>query len=75
MKSITILCFTFLAVVCHASEDVEKITPILTEPVEIVLVCPEGSKHEGDELPHWASTEEAAKFFCNETVEETEIAE
>ena len=75
MKSITILFFTFIAAVCYASEDVEKITPILIEPVEIVLACPEGSKHEGEELPDWVSTEEAAEFFCNEKVEETEIAE
>ncbi len=75
MKSIAILIFIFLTSICFASESEEQITPILAEPIEIVLVCPKGSKYEGEELPKWVTTEEAAEFFCNDTVEETEIAE
>ena len=75
MKSIAILIITFITSICFASENEEQITPIIAEPIEIVLVCPEGSKHEGDELPAWVTTEEAAEFFCNDTEEETEIAE
>ena len=75
MKSIAILILSLLACICFASESEEQIKPILTEPVEIVLVCPEGSKHEGEELPEWVTTQEASDFYCNEAVEETEIAE
>ena len=64
-----------MAGICYATEKEEVITPVLTEPVEIVLVCPEGSKHEGDELPEWVTTDEAVLFYCNESVSETEIAE
>jgi hypothetical protein len=75
MKSITILYFTFISLICYASESEDGIAHIITEPVELVLVCPEGSKHEGEELPTWVTTEEATKFYCNELVEDSEIAE
>ena len=75
MKSIAILIITFLSSICFATESEEQISPILAEPIEIVLVCPEGSAHEGEELPQWVTTEEAAEFFCNEATEDTEIAE
>ncbi len=75
MKSITILILSLLACICFATESEEQVKPILPEPVEIVLVCPEGSKHEGEELPKWVTTIEATDFYCNEIIEETEIAE
>ncbi len=75
MKSITIFFLTLLAGVCYATEDEDDQSPKLTKPVEIVLVCPKGSKHEGDKLPEWVTTKDAEDFYCNESVNETEIAE
>jgi hypothetical protein len=66
-----------LASVCHASEDEKRIEALIIqpEPVEVVLLCPEGSKYEGELVPKWVSTDEATEFFCNDTDDETEIAE
>ena len=77
MTSLSVLCFIFLASVCHASDNEKRIEPLITqpEPVEVVLLCPEGSKYEGEPVPKWVSTDEATDFFCNETSDETEIAE
>ena len=75
MKLIAILALALLTGICCAAEDKDDSTPVLTKPVEIVLVCPKGSKHEGDELPQWVTTEDATNFYCNESVDETEIAE
>ena len=77
MKSIFILCFTFLTSICFASENEKRIETLIIqpEPVEVVLLCPEGSKYEGELVPKWVSTDEATDFFCNETSDETEIAE
>ena len=73
MKSLLVIALTFLVSICNASEQ-EKVKPLVAEPVEIVLVCPEGSKHEGEEVPKWVTNEEAIKFYCD-SPEETEIAE
>ena len=77
MKSIFVLCFTFLTSICFASENEKRIETLIIqpEPVEVVLLCPEGSKYEGELVPKWVSTDEATDFFCNETNDETEIAE
>ena len=75
MKSLNVLFFTFLVGICYASENDEDITPIITEPVELVLLCPEGSKFEGELVPKWVTTDEATEFFCNDAIEETEIGE
>ena len=74
MKSLHVIWFTFLIGIGYASED-EEVTPIIKEPVEIVLVCPEGSKHEGEELPKWVTTKDATEFFCDGSKQETEISE
>ena len=74
MKSLNVIWLTFLIGICYASEDT-NITPIIKDPVEIVLVCPEDSKHEGEELPKWVTTNNAIEYFCNEANNETEIAE
>ena len=74
MKSLTVLWFTFLVGICYATED-ENITPIIQDPIEIVLICPEGSKHEGEKVPKWVTNNDAIKFFCDGPQQETEIGE
>ncbi len=74
MKSLTIIWLTCLAGFSYAAEE-ESIPPIVNEPIEIVLVCPEGSKHQGEEVPAWVTTTAATKFFCNEVSDEIEIGE
>jgi len=77
MKSLFVLCFTFLASICFASENEKRIEPIIIqlEPVEVVLLCPEGSKYEGELVPKWVSTDEATDFFCNDSEDESEVGE
>ena len=74
MKSLHVIWLTLLVGICYASKD-ENTTPPIEDPVEIVLVCPEGSKHEGEELPKWVTTKDATEYFCNGPKTETEIAE
>jgi hypothetical protein len=60
-----------------ASENETRVKPIITklEPVEVVLFCPEGSKFEGELVPKWVTTDEATDYFCNDTYEDSEVAE
>ncbi len=74
MKSLTIIWLTCLVGTVFADEK-QSIQPIINEPIEIVLVCPEGSKYQGEKVPEWVTTSAATEFFCNEASEETEIAE
>ena len=62
---------------CYASDNDTRIEPLVIqlEPVEIVLLCPVGSQHEGELVPKWVTTDEATEFFCNDAAEEIEIAE
>jgi len=78
MKVLNIIWLTFLGLtfsvgIGHASMDEDK-EPRIQEPLELVLVCPEESKHAGDELPRWVTSSEAVDYFCNHT-QETELAE
>ena len=76
-KYFSALCFMLLTSTSYASENVRTLEPLITQPetVEIVLLCPEGSQHEGELVPKWVTTDEATEFFCNDAIEETEIAE
>jgi hypothetical protein len=72
---LSLLSLSFLTSICFASEDNKDIAPILQlEPIEVVLLCPAGSQHEGELIPNWVANDEAAEFFCNDA-EEKEIAE
>jgi hypothetical protein len=59
-----------------ASDHNNVIAPVLDqpEPIEIVILCPAGSQHEGELIPKWVTNDEAAEFFCNDS-EELELAE
>ncbi len=76
-RSLSVLCLFLLASICNAAEDGKRIEILIIqpEPVEVVLLCPEGSKYEGELVPKWVSTDEATDYFCNDTSDETEIAE
>lgn len=77
IKLFSTLCFAFLAGASFASEKNKTIAPIITqiEPVEIVVLCPAGSQHEGELVPKWVTSDEATEFFCNDSIKETEIGE
>jgi len=75
MKLLSALCFTCLANFCYASENEDTIPLVITEPVEIVLLCPDSSQHEGELVPKWVTSDEAIEFFCNDSTEETEVGE
>jgi len=77
LKILSVLSFMLLTPFGYASENQKKVEPLILqpEPVEVVLFCPEGSKYEGELVPKWVSTDEATDFFCNDSEEETEIAE
>ena len=66
-----------LTSLCYASENETRVKPIVTkpEPVEVVIFCPEGSKFEGELVPKWVTTDEATDYFCNDTYEDSEVAE
>ncbi|MEM7401144.1 MAG: hypothetical protein AAF304_04255 [Pseudomonadota bacterium] len=79
MKSLSVMCITFLVSSVYASE-VEKIEPIIIEPskietIEVQAECPQGSQHAGEILPEWVIGEESIEYFCNSNEEETELAE
>lgn len=69
--------FLFLTSICYASDSNTRVKPIITKPerVDVVLLCPEGSKFEGELVPKWVTTDEATDYFCNDTYEETEVSE
>ncbi len=66
-----------LTLTSYASENVRTIEPLIIQPVpvEVVLLCPEGSQHEGELVPKWVTSDEATEFFCNDSTEETEVGE
>jgi len=79
MKSYKILCVLFLLNAGYA-HGVDKISPIIVEPIEIKAIeaeqeCPQGSKYAGETLPDWVSGKESIEFYCNASEEESEIAE
>ena len=76
MRLLSALCFTFLTSICFASENDQTIEPIFIqiEPVEIVMLCPDDSQHEGELIPKWVTSDEATEFFCNDS-DELELAE
>ncbi len=53
MKLFSALCLTCLTSICFASENNKVIEPIITqpEPVEMVMLCPDDSQHEGELIP------------------------
>lgn len=77
IKSVCALYFAAQTSFCYATEDEKDVSQIIMqpEPIEVVLLCPEGSKHEGELVPKWVTTEEATEYFCNDTYEDTEIGE
>ena len=76
-KYLNALCFMLLMPTSYASENVRTIEPLITQPelVEVVLLCPEGSQHEGELVPNWVTTDEATDYFCNDSTEKTEVGE
>lgn len=75
LKFLNALFLTCLASICYASENEDAIPLIITEPVEIVLLCPEGSKYEGELVPKWVTSDEATYYFYNDSTKETEVGE
>ena len=78
MKSLRVICFTLLLCTGYAS-GVEKVEPIIVEPqkietIEVVTVCPDGSKYAGEKIPGWVVGEESINYFCN-SEDESVIAE
>lgn len=72
------LCIFSLTSFAHATESEGTIPRIITapaEPLEVVLLCPEGSQHEGELVPKWVTNDEATDYFCNDSTEEMEISE
>ncbi|MFK7814834.1 MAG: hypothetical protein AB8B92_00710 [Gammaproteobacteria bacterium] len=76
MKLLSALCLVFFASTSFASGNNKVVTPIILqpEPVEMVMLCPDNSQHEGELIPKWVTSDEAIEFFCNDS-EEIEIAE
>jgi len=79
MKSSKLLCLLLLFNAGYA-HSVEKIKPIIVEPIEVKAIeveqeCPQGSKYAGETLPEWVSGKEAIEFYCNSSEEESELAE
>lgn len=76
MQLLSVLCLLFFSSISFASDNHSVVTPIILQPelVELVMLCPEGSQHEGELIPKWVTNEEAIEFFCNDS-EELEIAE
>jgi len=77
-KFISVLCFTCITSFSYASENDEtipRIIPAPAEPLDVVLLCPEGSQHEGELVPKWVANDEAMEFFCNDADDVTEVAE
>ena len=76
MKLHNVIWFSFLIGIACASED-DDTTLLIKDPVEIdiVLVCSEGTKHEGDEIPAWITTQNARDFYCDGPEEETQLGE
>lgn len=77
MKFLFVCCTTFMVWISHASEPDEMTTINVNKPVQIVLVCPNGTKHEGEELPQGITNDNAIEYFCDGPKSEmdTEIGE
>lgn len=78
MNPVLALCLLCLTSFSNASESEGTIPRIIAspaEPLEVVLLCPEGSQHEGELAPNWVTNDEATDFFCNDSIEETKVGE
>lgn len=74
------LCLLSVTSISYAADSEGTIPRIITAPaeplaLEVVLLCPEGSQHEGELLPKWVTNDEATDYFCNDSTEEMELSE
>jgi len=73
--AISLLCLASQSYSAESEGTIPRIIAAPAEPLEVVLLCPEGSQHEGELVPKWVANEEAMEFFCNDAEEETEVGE
>ena len=69
IKSVFALGVLCMSSFSYASENEGTIPRIITAPaeplaLEVVLLCPEGSQHEGELVPNWVTNDEATDYFA-----------
>ena len=73
--ALCLLCITSFSYASESEGTIPRIIAAPAEPLEVVLLCPEGSQHEGELVPNWVTNDEATDYFCNDSTEDTEVGE